>query len=344
MTSAVQNAVVLVTGGAGFIGSALVRELLSSGAKVISYDNYLHGTPKSFEDLSEYKETEQLVAIDGSVFDQRFLKKQINDHNVNYVINCIGDPFIPAAYIYPERCYKTNAEGTSKVLEVVKDCKIERMIHISSCEVHGKNEVAALAENDRINPCSTYARSKYRAERYCHEFVSQFRYHDNSRPLLMARLFNCYGPRATHPYIIPEIIEQLSNGNTLYLGNLTERDFTYVHDTARAVIALLVENFPSPRKDDSEQLEVINVGSGISYDIARLAHLIAEIMEVSDLKIVTSPDHQRQNDIPRFVCDNTKLRQCIAWMPEIDIEEGLRETIAWFKAHNCRWNFSPNDQ
>lgn len=342
--SVVRNKVVLVTGGAGFVGSALIRELLQDGAKVISYDNYLHGTPENFEGLEEFARAKQLSIIQGDVFDQPFLRRQISDHQVEFIINCIGDPFIPATYRHPARCHEVNAEGTLSVLEVVKECDIRRMIHISSCEVYGKNDAPALTEKDKLNPCSTYAESKCDAERYCREFLASFQQKGYVTPLVVARLFNCYGPRATHPYIIPEIIRKLNNSSTLRLGNLTERDFTYVHDTARAIIALLTAAFSSLHEDSPDQLEVINVGSGTSYSIGYLAQRLATIMGISDFSMLIEKGHQRPNDIPRFNCFNKKLYELTNWIPEVEIEEGLCKTVAWFKTHDRHWDLSRNDE
>jgi nucleoside-diphosphate-sugar epimerase len=181
--------------------------------------------------------------------------------------------------------------------------------------------------------------------RYCSEFLAPFQQKSYATPLVVARLFNCYGPRATHPYIIPEIIRQLNDSSTLHLGNLTERDFTYVHDTARAVTALLTAVFPPSHSDGSslERLEIVSIGSGSSHSISYLAQRLASIMEISDFKLTTDDNHQRPNDIPHFKCSNKKLRKYTNWMPEVEIEEGLRKTVGWFKVHGCRWNLSQND-
>jgi nucleoside-diphosphate-sugar epimerase len=339
----VRNKVVLIPGGAGFVGSAVVRELLDKEATVISYDNYLHGTSKNFEGLDEFIQTGQFIVVEGDVFSQFLLRKQISDHHVNYIINCIGDPFIPATDLYPGRCNRINAEGTRSVLEVAGEYNIERIVHVSSCEVHGINNAPALTENEGTNPSSRYAKSKYRAEGYCSEFFARVQRGEQRTSLVVARLFNCYGPRATHPYIIPEIIKQLDSGNTLHLGNLTERDFTYVDDTAKALIALLTADFQFSVQEDPTCPEVINVGSGIPYSIAQLVRDLADIMEVSNHKIIMDYNHRRLEDIPRFVCNNAKLRKYTNWTPEVKIKEGLRKTVDWFNVHGCSWNLSQND-
>lgn len=327
---------VVVIGGAGFVGSSLVRALLYSGMNVISYDNYLHGTFKNFEGLEEFSSSKRLALVEGDVSDEALLNEQIKSHNIAYLINCIGDPFIPATNKDPERCYNINVKGTGHVLNVASACYVKRIIHISTCEVHGINDAPKLSEHDAINPCSPYAHSKYLAERYCREFHQS---HDT--PIVIARLFNCYGPRATHPYIIPEIIKQLHESTILHLGNITERDFTYVHDTAKALIALLEADLPADK--DSQDIPIVNIGSGSAYRIDHLAEKLARIMEVPNVKIIADEERERQRDIPRFVCDNTLLNYSTGWQPEVSIDAGLRETVAWFKEHGCRWNFSHND-
>jgi nucleoside-diphosphate-sugar epimerase len=328
---------VAVIGGAGFIGSALVRELLDSSMKVVSYDNYLHGTVKNFEGLEGFSSSKQFVQVNGDVLNEAFLKEQLKDHNVDYVINCIGDPFIPATIKNPGRVYTINAQGTLHVLKAVSGCNVKRIIHISTCEVYGINNAPKLSEQDYINPGSAYSKSKYIAEQHCREF-----HPGTDTSLVIVRPFNCYGPRATHPYIIPEIIQQLHKSNILRLGTITERDFTYVYDTARALVALLDANLPA--SSYSQVIPIINIGSGTAYRIDDIAQKLAHIMELpEDIKIITDEERERPRDIPRFVCDNTLLHQLTGWEPEVSIDEGLRKTVRWFQDHGYQWNFSRND-
>jgi len=343
--SVVQDSVVLVTGGAGFIGSALIRELLNNNATVISYDNYMHGTEKNLQDLKEFIEAEQLVKVSGSILDERLLKEKIKQYDVDFIINCAGDPFIPATNKSPERCYQINAAGTLGVLKVAKECRsVKRIIHISSCEVYGQNGMSKLSENVIANPCSDYAKSKYMAEQYCNDYAPIF-HENNDRSLIIARLFNCYGPRATHPYIIPEIIRQLHTSNILRLGNLTERDFTFIYDTVKALVAILETDFPHISEYTRRTAEIINIGSGIVYHVEDLVKKLADIMNVTNVEITTDKhsNRQRQDDIACFKCDNEKILRCTKWTPEIEIEKGLRKTVAWFKTNDCQWNFSQQD-
>src|SRR5947208_9600573 len=114
-----RSGVVMVAGGAGFLGSALVRELLDYGVRVVCYDNYLHGTPSNLQHL-----TGRLILIQGDVLDSLQLIQTIENYNVNYIINCVGDTFVPTAYEIPQRFIDVNLQGTFTLLRAVKTCRI----------------------------------------------------------------------------------------------------------------------------------------------------------------------------------------------------------------------------
>ncbi len=317
-----RNKIVMVAGGAGFIGSALIRELLAYGVRVVSYDNYLHGRPSNLEGL-----TGPLTIVQGDVSDRPQLIQTLETYNVDYIINCIGDPFVPTAYKKPQRSFDVNLYSTLALLMAAKSCCVKRILHVSSWEVYGANASPKLSEEMPLNPLNTYAVSKLAADRLC--FTS---YLEHGLPIVIARPFNCYGPRETHPYIVPEIITQLNRGNILYLGNPSaERDLTYVHDTARALIAVLESDVPNG--------EVINIGSDITVSIGELAYMVADIMEVPNLEIKPYEQRFRRSDNDRSRCDNTKLRRYTHWSPQVEIEAGLRRTVSWVRKNGNQWSW-----
>ena len=311
---------VMVAGGAGFLGSAVVRELLKIGARVVCFDNYLHGLAKNVEGLEG-----PLTIVYGNALDSWKLIDTINRYNVSYIIDCIGDTFVISAYEMPQRFFDVNLQANFNVLMAAKVCNIKRMVYISSTEVYGQHNLEKFSEDTPLNPLNTYAVSKLAADRLCFTLNVEHRI-----PVVTARIFNCYGPRETHPYIIPEIISQLSAGSTLQLGNLTaERDFTYVHDTARALIAVLASDIPNG--------EAVNVGSDTTYSVEWLVYKIAELMGVSSLKIEADPRRFRRLDLDRLRCDNSKLKRYTGWTPQVGIEEGLLNTINWFRENDYHW-------
>ena len=319
---------VLVVGGAGFIGSAVVRQLLDRGADVATLDNYLHGRPDHLEGLGE-----RLSAIEGDILDIATFHAVVEDFRPDAMINCAGDTFVPTAYEVPQRFFAINLSGTLNALMVAKAHKIARVVQLSSTEVYGIPTEERLAETARLDPVNTYAVSKLAADRLCATYAAE-----HHVPVVIARLFNAFGPRETHPYIVPEIIMQLDRGRPhLDLGNLdARRDITYVDDTARAIVALLSPTVPSGT--------VVNVGSDNSYSVRELAGLIAAVMEMRAIDIVQDPRRLRVWDIPAFRCDNRLLRELTGWTPEVTIADGLSRTVRWFREHGGVWCWESSDR
>ena len=318
---------VLVAGGAGFIGSALVRELLSAGIKTVCYDNYLHGHPENVATVPG-----PLTAVQADALDASALMRVIREHDVHYLISCVGDTFVPTAYALPARFFDVNLRATLNLLLTAIGTKIRRVLYLSSTEVYGNSAAAQISEDAPFDPVNTYAVSKLAADRLCSTL-----HREHGLPVVIARVFNCYGPRETHPYVIPDIISQLHKGSTLRLGNLeAERDLTYVYDTARALIAVLASDIPNG--------DAVNVGSGTSFSVGWLARTLAEMMDRADVEITHDPRRDRRCDVQRFRCDNSKLRAFTGWRPRMDIGEGLRATVDWFRAHRARWSWEDVSQ
>jgi nucleoside-diphosphate-sugar epimerase len=238
-----------------------------------------------------------------------------------------GDTFVPTACIMPERFFDKNVGGTLNLLRAAQALSIKRMLYISSTEVYGEAPSPKCDEKTELNPVNTYAVSKAAADRLCHTY-----YLEHGVPVVIARIFNCYGPRETEPYVIPEIIAQLHRGPRVALGNIkAERDFTFVHDTANALISVLASDVPDG--------DVVNVGSDTSFSVEWLARKLAEIMGVNALEIVIDPARLRRKDIDWFRCDNRKLLKYTDWRPTVGIDEGLKMTVDWFRANGARWSW-----
>jgi dTDP-glucose 4,6-dehydratase len=178
-----------------------------------------------------------------------------------------------------------------------------------------------MDEDHPTLPQSTYAVSKLAADR---AVFTMHKEHDF--PSVIIRPFNSYGPRITQPYIIPEIIVQLLNGNnTLYLGNVeSSRDFTYVQDTAKGIILALYK--------DKAIGETINLGQGYDIKIRDLVFLIAELMG-KQAKIKRDSTRFRPFDVNRLCCSNSKAEKLLNWRPKVTLKEGLKQTIEWVKVH-----------
>jgi len=309
--SILKNKEILVTGGCGFIGSEIVKQLSLLGANVTIIDNLSSGKEKYIQDLSNVK----LITAD--LLDDDAIKSVVKDKE--YVINNAALPFIPDSYYFPKKFFDVNVNATiSLALSVIKEKKAKRFVHISSSEIYGTARYTPMDENHQTTPQSTYAVSKLAGER-----VIFTMYKEHNLPAVIIRPFNCFGPNITQPYIIPEIIRQIENGDVIKLGNLNaKRDLTYVTDTARGIILSLVK--------EGVIGEVINIGSQRSFSIKELVSLISEIMD-KKVSIEIDPSRFRPYDVDTLLCNYERATKLLGWKPEIAVKEGLEKTVEWAK-------------
>jgi len=310
---------VLVFGGAGFVGSQLVRNLLQMESVVTVYDNFLHGHRENLEEIGD-----QIHTVVGDVLDEWRLSWAFREFKPDFVFNLVGDTYVPTAYDVPKRMLQVNAEGNLNVLMACNHFGVERVLYVSSTEVYGNARSDRISEEHPLDPWNTYAATKVCADRLC------FTLHkEHGIPVIISRIFNCYGPRETEPYVIPDIISQFAKRDYVELGNIkARRDFTYVSDLCEALVAVLQSDIPNG--------DTVNVGTGVTYSVEEIARKIACIMN-KPADIRTDPRRLRKHDIDLFCCDNSKLKKYCSWEPKIKIDEGLRMTIDWYMSHGRRW-------
>jgi len=310
---------VLVTGGAGFIGSEVTSQLLKKGALVTILDNFSSGKKQYLP------KNKNLKIIKGDIQDEKITKKAIKDQEI--VINLAALPFIPDSYYYPTDFFKVNTIGSvNMILQSVRSKTVDVFIQISTSEVYGSAQYAPMDENHPTAPHSTYAVSKLAADR------AAFTLHkENGFPTVVIRPFNSYGPKYTEPYIIPEIMNQILEGSKeLTLGNVsTSRDFTFVSDTANAIIKSASVNQAIG--------EIINVGSGTEITILELAKKIIRISK-NKIKIKYDESRERPFDVNRLICDNTKAEKLLKWKPKISMGKGLSLTFDWAKKNKVTFS------
>ena len=306
-----QNKRVLVTGGAGFIGSEVVSQLLTNGYFVTILDNFSSGKKQYLP-----KSNKKLKVIKGDIRDKKSVKKAVTDQEV--VIHLAALPFIPDSFYYPGDFFDVNTNGSINMLwNSIKSRSVETFVQISTSEVYGSAQTVSMNENHPTTPHSTYAVSKLAGDR------AAFTLHkENGFPVVIIRPFNSYGPRFTEPYIIPEIMSQiLNNSKEIILGNVnTARDFTYVQDTASAIIKSIIE-----KKANGE---IINVGSGTEISILNLAKKILKIAKMKT-KIKYDKSRERPYDVNRLNCNNEKAKKILKWSPKISMDKGLSQTFSW---------------
>ena len=307
---------ILVTGADGFIGSHLTEHLVSLGAnvKALSYYN-------SFNNWGWLEELECLNEIEvviGDIRDPHFCKNITK--GVDIIFHLAALIGIPYSYIAPDNYVETNIKGTLNVCQAALENECERIVHTSTSEVYGTAMYVPIDEKHPLQPQSPYSASKIGADSMAMSFFNAF-----DLPLTIARPFNTYGPRQSARAVIPSIIIQIANSQKkINLGDLSPtRDFSYVEDTCRGMIALA--------ECENAVGEIVNIGSNHEMSIKDLFHIIKEKMQ-ADVEAVTDENRIRpeKSEVHRLWCDNSKIKSLTGFKPEYNIEEGLEKTIAWF--------------
>ena len=312
---------ILVTGGAGFLGSSVVSELCHAGAEVTVLDNFSSGKK---EYLNNITRTNGLTVIEGDICEAGTVEKSMRE--MELVIHLAALPFVPDSYYHPRDFFRTNVDGTLNLLLAASSADtVERFVYISSSEVYGSAKQVLMDENHPTLPHSSYAASKLAADRVTFTISKEL-----GLPVTIVRPFNTFGPNITQPYIVPEIIVQATSGNgELWLGNTEAyRDLTYVDDTARGIILSAL----GPGADG----EVINLGSGSAISVRELALKITSLM---GKKVVIRNDASRFRpfDVGKLICDNSKAEKILRWKPMISLDDGLKRTIDWVKSNSIHF-------
>jgi len=303
---------VLVTGGAGFIGSHLVNELEKYDCEIIVFDNFSSGHIGNTNSFGE-----RVKVINGDLRDISKIKEACQ--GINYVFHLAAMPFIPDCYKDAEGFITSNINGTFNLLNSILDQNITCFVNISTSEIYGSALYVPMDEKHPTLPHSTYAASKLAAENIVYTM-----HKEHGFPIKIIRCFNTFGPRDSHPRIIPEIIKQFVKNKELKLGNINStRDMLYVKDTAKGLIKAALS--------DKSNGEIINLGTGVETPINSLIPIIQQILGAEFLPVTIEQDRLRPLDVDRLCADNNKAKLLLEWQPEYSLESGLRETIEWYK-------------
>ena len=310
---------VLVTGGAGFIGSTLVRKLLKEQYEVTVFDNLSTGLR---DNLPENK---KLRFVQGNVTDFESVSSAIRKHP--YVMHLAAQAFVPLSYQIPVQVATVNALGSLNVFKACLNHNVKRLIHISSSEVYGTAQYTPMNEQHPLRPQSTYAAAKATADLW-----AQTLHWEHKLPVVILRPFNTYGPRESLPYFIPEMIRQCLKEPKIYVGNLqTSRDFTYVKDTTEAITVAL-------ETPDIEG-EIANIGTRKTWKMDDILNLIKKKTDAEEKEIVIDEHRLRPNDVQILITDNSKAKKLLGWKPKTTFQEGLRKTIQWYLANSKLWGY-----
>ena len=314
-----QGKTFLVTGGAGFIGSELCRQLHAAGASVRIVDNLVNGKRANVEEIL-------CPACELNVTDIRDLdamRALLAGCDGVFHLACLG---VRHSIHSPMENHEVNATATLDLLRLAREAGVPRFVYVSSSEVYGTAQSVPQPEDHPTYPMTVYGAAKLAGECYTRAFHRTYGY-----ATVVVRPFNSYGPRSHHEgdsgEVIPKfLLRALAGRPMVVFGDGTQtRDFTFVSDTARGIIeAGLAESTIG---------ETINIGSGFEISINELAREVRAVTGRADAAVIHEAD--RPGDVLRLYSDTSKARRLIGFAPRVSLKEGLSKLLAWYQGQNA---------
>lgn len=300
---------ILVTGGAGFIGSALIQQIGKNDYDVFVMDNLSFGNRK-FIDIPDTH------FFEADIRELSATKRIVETIQPDIIIHLAAIHFIPYCNQHPFEASDINIRGTMNVLDAAKKVtSVKKILFASTAAVYPIAE-GAVPETHELRPLDIYGLSKLAGERLCNEF-----HKETDVPTIICRFFNAFGPNETNPHLIPEIQAQINNGaRKISLGNLSpKRDFIHTYDMAQA-IELLLEKFNSG-------IDVFNLGRGIEYAVTEVVEAFEKQLN-EKIEIEIDPKRVRKVERMHLLADITKLKSFTGWTPQISLEEGIKTLVS----------------
>lgn len=313
---------VLVTGAGGFIGSHLSEELVRRGANVRAFVHYNGAGTRGWLDSSDLAADMDVVA--GDIADRDCVAAAVKGCEV--VLHLAALIAIPYSYSAPASYVRTNVDGTMNVLQAAREYDVARVVHTSTSETYGTARYVPIDEAHPLQGQSPYSASKIGADKMAEAYHLSF-----GVPVVTLRPFNTYGPRQSARAVIPTVITQCLARQPVKLGNLTPtRDFNFVGDT--------VAGFLAAATAPGILGETINVGSGREIAISDLVALIARLSgNEAQVQVDETRVRPTGSEVERLLAANDKAKRLMDWQPQVSLEQGLRQTIAWIDANRERF-------
>jgi UDP-glucose 4-epimerase len=299
----------LVTGGAGFIGSRIVAQLIEAGNSVRVFDNLSTGTSAAVPHGAEF--------IEGDIRDAAALEKAVEGNDA--VIHLAAQALVPESVLNPQKSFDINLGGGQNLLEAMRKTGVDRLVHSSTAAVYGTPVKVPIGEDDPKLPINPYGATKYAFEQLLHAYHAAY-----GLNVTMFRYFNPYGPTESHDpetHAIPNFIKATLAGDPipLYWNGSQTRDFFYVDDIARAHIMGLQKN----------GFHTYNLGSGSSIVVR---DVVERIFELAGMHSPINDLGERAGDPQELMADTTRVFKELGWSPQVSLDEGLKLTIDAFRS------------
>ena len=306
----------LVTGGAGFIGSNLVRALLDDHQTVRVLDNFATGKRENLTEISD-----RVELIEGDIRDPDACRSACADIDVVFHEAALGS--VPRSVEDPVTTNEVNIGGTVNVLWAAKEAKVQRLVYAASSSAYGESDKLPKQEDMIPAPISPYAVSKLAGEHYCHTFYKSY-----GLETISLRYFNVFGPRqdpkGQYAAVIPKFVSCLLKGQppTVYGDGEQSRGFTYISNVVAA-------NMLAAKAPDA-QGQVVNVAC---HDRVSLNQILEILRELLNTDIQANYTDDRPGDVKHSLAEITRAKELIGYEPQVSFEQGLRMVIDWYKAN-----------
>jgi dTDP-glucose 4,6-dehydratase len=315
---------IVVTGGAGFIGSNFVRHWVEQhpGDRVIAYDALTYaGNQASLADIEGH-----YVWVHGDIGDQEMAEQTLRQYSVDVVVNFAAESHNSLAVVDPGLFFRTNVLGTQTLLEACRRVGIGRFHHISTCEVYGDLDLdsdEAFNEETPYRPRTPYNASKAGADHAVRAYHETY-----GLPVTITNCANNYGPYQFPEKVIPLFTTLALDDQSLplYASTANRREWIHVLDHCRAIEAVLAAGRVG---------QTYHVGTGVEASIEQIADRVLDgLSKPSSLKTIVAdrPGHDR-----RYLLDTTKIRRELGWQPQVDFDRGMADTVAWYAANRSWW-------
>ena len=306
---------ILITGGAGFIGSYLCEKYTKEGHTVLCLDNFLSGNLLNVRHLLIHQ---NFKLIKGDILDFDLLERISRD--VDVIFHLAAQIHVDRSYVEPRLTFEINVMGTQNVLEVARIFDVKKIVHASTSEVYGSAQYVPIDEKHPLDAPHPYGASKIAADRMCHAYVTTY-----SMNISIPRFFNIFGPRQRdigYGGVISIFTRRILNDMppVIYGDGRQTRDYTYIEDAVRAFDLILNHN---------ARLDPTNIGTGKEVSIIDLANLI---IDLCGKKKTIKPIHvePRIGEVKKLIANTMKAKEILKWKPKYELKEGLKAFIQWY--------------
>jgi dTDP-glucose 4,6-dehydratase len=315
---------ILVTGGAGFISSNVIRHLLMhTPYEVVSLDALTYAG--SVDNLADVMGHERLAFVHGDIRDAALVRDVVAE--VDVIVNAAAESHVEKSIEEgASEFVTTNVEGTQILLDAIRETPVERFLLLSSSEVYGTAEYVPMDEEHPLNPRSPYAATKAGGDRLVYSYFVTY-----DLPVVIVRPFNNYGPRQHPEKVIPRFITQALEGDalTVHGDGHASRDWLWVDDHAQALEALI--EVPLERVAG----EVVNVATGFDIAVADIAELVIEVVGNPEATVESVCD--RPGQVDQHLGSTDKMERLTGWRARTSFSDGLERTVAWYRENEAWW-------